>query len=74
MDDSKNFYDEERQFFFEMTVGYKVSCVKILIFRKITLVKMWQKVDVFKRFCDGEHKFFCEIKEECKVSCVKIFC
>ena len=43
MDDSKNFYDVERQFFFEITEEYIVSCVKILIFRKIikSLLFVW---------------------------------
>ena len=32
VDVSKNSCDGERQFFSEMKEGYKVSCVKILIF------------------------------------------
>ena len=36
MDVSKNVYDGERQFCFQMIEGYKVSCVKILMFWYIT--------------------------------------
>ena len=35
VDVSKNVYDEERQFFFEMKEGYELSCVIILIFAKL---------------------------------------
>ena len=35
LDVLKNVCNEERQFFFEMKEGYKVSCVKILIFRSL---------------------------------------
>ena len=35
VDISKNVPDGERQFFFEMKEEYKVSCVKMLIFRSV---------------------------------------
>ena len=33
---SKNICDGDRQFFFEIKEGYKVSCVKLLMFWYIT--------------------------------------
>ena len=74
MDLSKNVYDEESHFFSEKKEGYKVSCVKILMFCYITrkLLFIWNiahlstlktsktvvKVYVSKSICDGEHKVF----------------
>ena len=73
MDVSKKFGDGERQYFSEMMEGYKVSCVKILMFGYITNIGIYlkyctpdnvvkwkcsKKVDVSKNVCDGEHQFF----------------
>ena len=45
MDVLKNVCDGKRQFFFETKEGYKVSCVKILIFGSVIrrLVFIWNK-------------------------------
>ena len=85
VDISKNLWDGERKFFFNMKKEYEVPCVKLfiqLIYQEVSIylkyykphlllkiVEMWYNVDVLKELCYEERQVLFEMKKVYEVSC-----